>query len=57
MDVQPTAEALIEERERENALIEEGWRFIRVKWQHLSNPELLMARIMAAYFAAQQAAA
>ncbi|WP_165788077.1 hypothetical protein [Arthrobacter glacialis] len=57
MDVQPTGEALIEERERENALIEEGWRFIRVKWQHLSNPELLKARIMAAYFAAQQAAA
>lgn len=56
-DFQPTAEALIDERERENALIEEGWRFIRVKWQHLSNPELLKARIMTAYFAAQQAAA
>ncbi|MHA7303962.1 hypothetical protein ACX80E_01755 [Arthrobacter sp. TMN-49] len=56
-DYKPTAEALIEERERENALIEEGWRFIRVKWQHLSNPELLKARIMNAYLAAQQAAA
>ncbi|MHA7270747.1 hypothetical protein [Arthrobacter sp. HLT1-20] len=56
-DYLPTAEALIEERERENALIEEGWRFIRVKWEHLGNPGRLKARIMAAYLAARQAAA
>lgn len=56
-DYQPTPEALIDERERENALIEEGWRFIRLKWKHLNNPELLKARIMKAYLTAQQAAA
>lgn len=54
---QPTEQALLEERERENALIEEGWRFIRLKWQHLENPELLKARIMKAYLAAKDAAA
>lgn len=53
---QPTEQALIDERERENALIELGWRFIRIKWKHLANPELLKARIMDAYLAATQAA-
>ena len=53
---QTTEQALLEERERENALIEEGWRIIRVKWKHLNSPELLKARIMKAYLAAQQAA-
>lgn len=56
-DYLPTAEALLEEHERENALIEEGWRIIRVKWAHLGKPELLKARIMHAYLAAEQAAA
>lgn len=56
-DYLPTAEALLEEREGENALIEEGWRIIRVKWQHLGKPELLKTRIMNAYLAAEQAAA
>ncbi|MDD0858590.1 type IV toxin-antitoxin system AbiEi family antitoxin domain-containing protein [Arthrobacter alpinus] len=50
-------QALIKERERENALIEEGWRFIRVKWKHLEDPEMLKVRIMRAYLAAAQAAA
>ncbi len=27
----PTAQALLEARERENTLIEQGWRFIRLK--------------------------
>jgi hypothetical protein len=56
-DFGPTDEALVAERERENALIEDGWRFIRVKWKDLSNPEILKARIMKAYLAAEQAAA
>lgn len=50
----PTERALIQERERENALIEEGWRFIRVKWHHLSRPEELKGRIMRAYLEAGQ---
>jgi len=48
----PTAEALVKERERENALVEEGWRFIRVKWRHLDIPELLKMRIVTAFNAA-----
>ena len=54
---QATDQALLEERERENALIEEGWRFIRLKWQHLESPEQLKARIMKVYRAAKDAAA
>ncbi|MDO5752501.1 type IV toxin-antitoxin system AbiEi family antitoxin domain-containing protein [Arthrobacter sp.] len=54
---QSTEQALLEERERENSLIEDGWRFIRIKWKHLNNPEQLKDRIMKAYLAAQQAAA
>lgn len=53
----PTSQALIQERERENALIENGWRFIRIKWKNLANPEQLKARIMDAYCAAKRAAA
>lgn len=53
----PTDQALLDERERENALIEQGWRFIRLKWKHLENPELLKERIMTAYWAARDAAA
>lgn len=56
-DFKPTPAALVEERERENALIEEGWRFVRVKWKDLNNPEMLKARIMKAYLAAVRAAA
>ncbi|MHA7178095.1 type IV toxin-antitoxin system AbiEi family antitoxin domain-containing protein [Arthrobacter sp. Sr24] len=52
-----TEQALLDERERENALIEEGWRFIRLTWRHFDNPELLKSRILKAYYAAQQAAA
>lgn len=50
---QNTGQALLEERERENSLIEDGWRIIRIKWKHLNSPELLKARIMKAYLAAQ----
>lgn len=53
----PTERALIEERERENALIEEGWRFIRVKWKHLNDPDALKDRILRAYWGASTAAA
>ena len=56
-DFGPTEEALVDERERENALIEDGWRIIRVKWKDLNSPEMLKARIMKAYLAAEQAAA
>jgi hypothetical protein len=48
-DYEPTQEALIKERERESALMEEGWTFVRLKWKHLDNPDQVRARILAAY--------
>lgn len=53
----PTDQALIAERERESALIEEGWRFIRVKWAHLNDPEALKSRILRAYWGSTAVAA
>lgn len=58
LDFQLSAEqALIQERERENELIEQGWRFIRIKWAHLNDPDSLKERILRAYWAASAAAA
>lgn len=34
-DYAPTAEVIYQERQREKALTELGWKIIRVKWQHL----------------------
>ncbi|MGJ3192183.1 hypothetical protein FQP90_20595 [Paenarthrobacter nitroguajacolicus] len=34
-DYAPTAEVIYRERQREKALMAQGWTFIRVKWQHL----------------------
>lgn len=53
LDFRPTAQALIQERERENALMEAGWRFVRIKWHHLDSPDEVRASIMAAYQAAR----
>ncbi len=48
-DHEPTPDALIRERERESALMEQGWTFVRLKWKHLANPGQVRARILAAY--------
>lgn len=48
-DYTSTPDALIKERERESALMEQGWTFVRFKWKHLENPEQVCARIFAAY--------
>lgn len=53
----PTDEALVAERERESALMEEGWRFIRIKWRHLQRPDEVKARVLAAYLSASERAA
>lgn len=46
-DYRPTDEALIAERQRENALIEGGWLVLRLGWKHLDRPVELNRRIMA----------
>ncbi|MFJ5956767.1 hypothetical protein ACIQC5_12525 [Paenarthrobacter sp. NPDC092416] len=34
-DYAPTAEVIYQERQREKALMAQGWKFIRITWQHL----------------------
>ncbi|ALE07864.1 hypothetical protein AL755_14790 [Arthrobacter sp. ERGS1:01] len=53
-DFGPTARALVDERERESALIEAGWHFVRIKWKHLERPDEVKARILAAYQASRR---
>ena len=47
-DYKPTAEVLFQERQRENALTEDGWKFVRVKWKDLFFEEEFKARILTA---------
>ncbi len=47
-DYAPTEQVLLEERQRENALIENGWRVIRMQWRDLFNEASFKARILAA---------
>lgn len=43
-----TPEALVQERKRERRLMEEGWRFVRLTWADLSEPDLVKLRILKA---------
>ncbi|WP_125610666.1 endonuclease domain-containing protein [Specibacter cremeus] len=54
-DYAPTADVLLRERRRENALIEAGWRFIRFTWDDLSDPAGMKRRIENALRVAQAA--
>jgi len=47
-DYKPTAEVLYQERQRENALTEDGWTFLRVKWADLFRENEFKARVLAA---------
>ncbi|MET4146691.1 very-short-patch-repair endonuclease [Arthrobacter sp. UYCo732] len=47
-DYKPTAEVLYKERQRENALTEDSWKFVRVKWDDLFHELEFKARILAA---------
>lgn len=47
-DYAPTEQVLLAERQRENALIEDGWRVIRMQWKDLFNEASFKARILAA---------
>ena len=54
---QRTPQVLREERRRENLLVEQGWRFIRIEWDDLDRPGELRRRIYAAMATARRAAA
>ncbi|XAS68551.1 hypothetical protein V3C33_04390 [Micrococcaceae bacterium Sec5.7] len=45
-DYKPTAEVIFQERRREKALTEEGWRFIRVEWKDLFREQEFKNRIL-----------
>lgn len=45
-DYRPTAEVLLAERARENALIEAGWLVLRVDWHQLARPDELRRRVL-----------
>jgi len=47
-DYSPTAEVLFEERRREKALVEEGWRFVRVEWKDLFREQEFKHRLLRA---------
>lgn len=47
-DYKPTSEVLFQERQRENALTEDGWKFVRVKWKDLFHEQAFKARVLAA---------
>lgn len=46
-DYGPTGQAILAERRRETALMELGWRFIRIRWSDLDRPEEIRQRILA----------
>lgn len=46
-DYRPTDEALLRERQRETALIEAGWKVVRIRWKDLFDEAAFKARILA----------
>lgn len=45
-DFKRTDEVLLEERQRENALTEEGWKFVRIVWKDLFNEARFRYRVL-----------
>lgn len=48
-DFNPTDEVIFQERRREKALVEEGWRFIRIEWKDLFQERAFKERILRAF--------
>ena len=44
-----TDKVILEERKREKRLMELGWRFVRLEWKDLANPQEMKRRILAMY--------
>ncbi|MFJ6456302.1 type IV toxin-antitoxin system AbiEi family antitoxin domain-containing protein [Paenarthrobacter sp. NPDC091669] len=51
-DYAPTEEVIFQERQREKALMEDGWTFIRVKWRDLFQEQEFKIRVLRALRAA-----
>lgn len=54
-DYKPTPEVIFQERRREKALTEEGWRFLRVEWQDLFREHEFKSRLLRALAGRPQA--
>ncbi|MGG5174525.1 endonuclease domain-containing protein [Pseudarthrobacter sp. J1763] len=48
-DYQPSDEAIFQERQREKALMEEGWIFVRLTWADLFKEAEVKSRILEAF--------
>lgn len=48
-DYKPTEEVIFQERRREKALMEDGWRFIRIEWKDLFQERAFKERILRAF--------
>ncbi len=51
-DYAPTEEVIFQERQREKALMEDGWTFIRIKWRDLFQEQEFKFRVLRALRAA-----
>jgi very-short-patch-repair endonuclease len=47
-DYRPTGDVLFAERQREKALMEQGWTFLRIEWKHLFNEVEFKYRVLRA---------
>lgn len=47
-DYKPTPEVLFQERRREKALTEEGWRFLRIEWKDIFREQEFKGRLLRA---------
>ena len=56
-DYRPTSEALLLERQREVALMEVGWTVVRTRWAELMTPEVIVAKLEAAFARARRLSA
>ena len=45
----PTSAVLRRERERENALVDDGWVIVRITWADLSHPRRIQAMLERAF--------
>lgn len=57
LDYRPTSEALLLERQREVALMEVGWIVVRTRWPELMTPEVIIAKLEAAFVRARKLSA
>ncbi|GAB3279400.1 DUF559 domain-containing protein [Sinomonas notoginsengisoli] len=56
-DYRPTSEALLLERQREVALMDDGWTMVRTRWPELMTPGVIVAKLETAFARARKLSA